>query len=131
MGTDHGITFKGSVGKSVDFLDCTVDLKPNGCLTTKLYTKPTDASRYLNRRSDHSPHTFGSIPYSQFRRAALLCSDVEEKFECMQYISEKLINSDFKQEEIEKAKKKALKLKRTEMLCPKRKPLALMMNPKH
>ena len=35
MGSKHGITFKGEVGKSVDFLDTTVNLHSNGSLTNK------------------------------------------------------------------------------------------------
>ena len=120
VGTKHGITFKGDVRKTVDFLDCTVYLQPNGCLTTKMYVKPTDASRYLNRRSDHSPHTFTSIPFSQFRRAAVLCSQKDEKAKCMDYISEKLMSSDFKLDEVKNAKEKALKLKRSDVLCSRR-----------
>ena len=112
VGIAHGITFKGDVGKSVDFLDTTVSLHPDGKLVTKLYVKPTDATRYLNRRSDHSPHTFQSMPFSQFRRAVILCTDPAEKIQCMEYVAEKLINSGFKAEEIENAKQKAMRLDR-------------------
>ena len=97
-------------------MDTTVSLHPDGRLTTKLYVKPTDATRYLNRRSDHSPHTFQSMPFSQFRRAVLLCTDDTEKIKCMEYIAEKLTNSGFKDDEIEKAKQKALKLDREKLL---------------
>ena len=63
IGTKHGITFKGSVGTSVDFLDTTISLNPDSSLSTKMYVKPTDSKRYLNRCSDHSPHTFVSLPF--------------------------------------------------------------------
>ena len=116
IGAKHGITFKGEVGKSVDFLDTTVSLQPDGRLTTKMFVKPTDASRYLNRRSDHSPHTFYSIPFSQFRRAVVLCSETSEKMKCLQYISDKLVNSGFKTNEIQKAKEKAMNLDRTKII---------------
>ena len=120
IGTKHGITFKGSVGKSVDFLDTTITLNPDSSLSTKMYVKPTDATRYLNRRSDHSPHTFVSIPFSQFRRAVVLCSDPTEKIKCMDYIAEKLLNSGFKVEEINVAKEKALQLDRNKILSTDR-----------
>ena len=116
VGRNHGITFKGDVGKSVDFLDISVDLHLNGKLTTKMFVKPTDATRYLNRRSDHSPHTFASIPFSQFRRAVVLCSNPNEKIRCIDYITEKLRNSGFKNNEIENAKQKAMALNREEIL---------------
>ena len=116
IGSEHGITFKGEVGKSVDFLDTTVNLHPNGSFTTKMFVKPTDATRYLHRRSDHSPHTFHSIPFSQFRRAVILCSNPEEKMQCIDYIAQKLRNSGFLTNEVENAKQKALKLDRDEIL---------------
>ena len=120
VGKGHGITFKGEVGASVDFLDTTVTLHPDGTLTTKMYVKPTDASRYLHRRSDHSPHTFRSIPFSQFRRAVVLCSDPQEKLKCIEYIGQKLKNSGFKKDEIDEAKKKALSLNRDIILTTDR-----------
>ena len=82
-----------------------------------MYVKPTDATRYLNRRSDHSPHTFRSIPYSQLRRAVVLCSEPAEKVKCMDYIAEKLVNSGFHVKEIEQARQKALKLDRNFILA--------------
>ena len=65
VGTEHGITFKGEVGTSVDFLDVSVTLNDSH-FCTKMYIKPTDASRYLHRRSDHGGHTFKSIPTPNF-----------------------------------------------------------------
>ena len=120
VGDVEGITFTGGVGESVDFLDTTVTLHSDGMITTKMYVKPTDASRYLHRRSDHSPHTFQSIPFSQFRRAVVLCSDPNEKLKCVEYISEKLSNSGFKSQEIDDAKKKALTLNRNAILTADR-----------
>ena len=115
VGKTVGITFKGEVGKSVDFLDMTVELK-DGHLSTKMYIKPTDSSRYLHRRSDHSLHTFTSIPFSQFRRSVVLCSSTQERNESIDYISKKLKDSGYKDEEISNAKKKALKLDREKIL---------------
>ena len=86
-----------------------------------MYVKPTDASRYLHRRSDHGGHTFRSIPYTQFRRAVLLCSETDKRNECIEYIADKLRNSGYKPDEIENAKKKALCLSRNDLLKPKKK----------
>ena len=36
---EYGITFKGDVGKSVDFLDCTIMLHTGGHISTKMYVK--------------------------------------------------------------------------------------------
>ena len=116
IGKTVGITFKGEVGKSVDFLDVTVGLTKEGCFSTKLYVKPTDASRYLNRRSDHGLHTFTSIPFSQFRRAIVICSDTTERDRSIQYISQKLKDSGYKSNEIDDARLKALQLDRKQIL---------------
>ena len=119
VGDQHGITFKGEVGASIDFLDVSVTLNDSH-FTTKMYVKPTDASRYLHRRSDHAAHTFKSIPYTQFRRAVLLCSEQKQKMKCIEYIAEKLRNSGYKTAEIEDAKKRALSLKRCDLMQRKK-----------
>ena len=120
VGIKHGITFKGEVGNTVDFLDVSVTL--NGThFTTKMYVKPTDATRYLHRRSDHARHTFKSIPYTQFRRAVLLCSEPQQRHDCIEYIAGKLKNSGYKNEEINDAKMRASCLIRSDLLNPTKK----------
>ena len=116
VGRTVGITFKGEVGKACDFLDVTISLSKDGSLDTKLYVKPTDASRYLHRRSDHGLHTFSSIPYSQFRRAVVLSSDSQQRDMSLSYIHQKLQDSGYQQKEIENAKIKALQLDRHKIL---------------
>ena len=116
VGRTVGITFKGEVGESVNFLDVTVGITKDGSFTTKLYVKPTDASRYLHRRSDHGLHTFTSIPYSRFRRAVVICSSAIEREESISYITKKLQDSGYKEKEIENAKTKARALNRDEIL---------------
>lgn len=68
-----GIQFdKYEIGTLVNFLDMSIYLSytADGRITinTKLYRKPTDAMRFLDRRSFHAPHTFSSIPFSQMLR---------------------------------------------------------------
>ena len=111
-----GITFTGSVGSTVDFLDVSVTLESDGKLETKLFVKPTDASRYLHRRSDHGSHTFRSTPFSQFRRAVVICSKEEDRTHSIMYMAKKFIDSGYRQAEIETAKEKALLLDRNEIL---------------
>ena len=65
-------------------------------------------------------NTFKSISYIQFRRAILLCSEEEQRNDCIQYIAEKLQNSGYKTNEIEYAMKRALNLKRDDLLQPKK-----------
>ena len=115
-GSNFGITFKGAVGPEVDFLDISISLKSNGKLETKLFVKPTDASRYLNRRSDHGPHTFKSTPFSQFRRAVVICSNDDDRNQSILYMAKKFMDSGYKQTEIDVAKEKALSLNRETIL---------------
>ena len=124
IGDNVGITFTGEVAESIDFLDVTVTLTKDGCFNTKLYVKPTDASRYLHRRSDHGLHTFSSIPYSQFRRSAVLCSNGQDRDKSIQYITKKLMDSGYKDEEVQKAKMKALEVDREKILsqCTSKRP---------
>ena len=115
-GKTVGITFKGDVAPSVDFLDVTTSLM-DGQFTTKLYVKPTDATRYLHRRSDHGKHTFRSIPYSQFRRAVVLCSKEEDRIKSIQYMSDKFIKSGYSQEEVDAAKRRSSLINREDILA--------------
>ena len=115
IGDKNGITFTGEVGRSIDFLDVTVSLD-NSHFTTKMFVKPTDASRYLHRRSDHARHTFRSIPFTQFRRATVLCSEESDRNRSIEYITEKLRNSGYHNDEISEAKKRAEDLDREKIL---------------
>ena len=114
-GKQYLFTLKGGVGKKVEFLD-TYTVIGDGKIDTDAFFKPTDASCYLNRRSDHPPHTFSAIPFSQFRRMVVNCSDDTSKERAMSHIEKKLLNSDFCRNEIAKAKAKALKLNRNVIL---------------
>ena len=73
----YGLEFekkKMQIGKKVDFLDVSVDIS-SGSLETDIYIKPTDSPSLLHRSSFAPPHLFKSIPYSQFRRATIICSN--------------------------------------------------------
>ena len=123
---DHGITFTGAVGLTIDFLDVSVTLKPAGKVETKLFVKPTDASRYLHRRSDHGSHTFRSAPFSQFRRAVVICSNPVERNQSILYMAKKFLDSGYKKIEIDAAKEKALSLDRMKILGPSAPNLSLI-----
>ena len=96
---------KGHIGQSLEFLNTKTELR-NGLwvVAMKTYFKPTDAKRYLNRRSNHPQHTFSSIPYSQFRRVVVTCSDNTYKAEAMGHMETKLYDSGYKTNEINTAK---------------------------
>ena len=120
IGSNYGIAFTGNCDKSVEFLDVTTSIM-EGKWSTTMYVKPTDSTRYLNRRSYHSKHTFSGIPYSQFRRAAVICSDLDDRKTCVSRMEEKFLNSGYKRQDLLDAKEKALSLNRAELLKPKEK----------
>ena len=80
LGSVNNFTVKGIIGFLLNFLDIQMMLI-NGDIETLVYIKPTDSRRYLNRRSDHSLHVFKSIPFSQFRRAVVICSNEVNKIQ--------------------------------------------------
>lgn len=118
IGKELGVMFTGDCGKSVEFLDVTTSPKADGCLKTNMYVKPTDCARYLNRRSYHSKHTFTGMPYSQFRRAAVICSDMDDRKTNVQRMKEKFLCSGYSPKEILPAEQKALALDRNVLLQP-------------
>ena len=61
VGGDIGITFKGNVGKKIDFLNVTVELA-NGKFITCLFLKPTDAPDiYIVEVTMHLTHSRASL----------------------------------------------------------------------
>ena len=100
----------------MEFLDTIVDIS-NGVVKTRLFVKPTDSPTYLNRRSYHNQHVFKALPYSQFRRAVLVCSDISDREEAIDYMYGKFIKCGYKAEDLDEAKSIALGLNRSELLC--------------
>ena len=115
VGCSYGITLKGDVNDMVNFLDITTMLIGNQ-IRTCLYVKPTDAKRYLHRKSDHSLHTFKSTPYSQLRRVVIACSDPADRDHFMSNMLLKFEDSGYVREELLAAKERALQVDRLKIL---------------
>ena len=115
VGEKYGITLKGEVNDMVNFLDVSTMLIGNS-IRTCMYIKPTDAKRYLHRKSDHSLHTFKSTPYSQFRRAVVICSDPDDRDHFKRMMLSKFEDSGYVREELLIAKEKALQIDRLSVL---------------
>ena len=109
IGGADNFTLKGEVGREVDFLDVHMSLD-DGQLKTSVFIKPTDSKRYLNRRSDHSSHVYRGIPFSQFRRAVVICSDDTERQKSIDYMEKKFLDSGYSPSELQECKTKALAL---------------------
>jgi hypothetical protein len=63
---------------TVNFLDTTVTLNPDGTLSTTLYSKPTASHQYLHQKSYHPGNVIRSLPKSQFMRIRRICSSIHE-----------------------------------------------------
>ena len=109
IGGADNFTLKGEVGREVDFLDVHMSLD-DGQLKTSVFIKPTDSKRYLNRRSDYSSHVYRGIPFSQFRRAVVICSDDTERQKSIDYMEKKFLDSGYSPSELQECKTKALAL---------------------
>ena len=115
IGSPFGIKFQGSCDKKIEFLDVLIDIS-GGVIKTKLFVKPTDSPTYLNRRSYHNHHVFKSLPYSQFRRAVVICSDPTDRQEAVDYMYNKFVKCGYSEEELDSAKATALNLNREQIL---------------
>ena len=116
FGKHYGVIFdKEQFGDSVTFLDVLVS---NSCghLVTDLYFKPTDARRYLHRNSFHPAHTFRGIPFSQMRRAALICSNDYLRDYAIDEMCKKFLECGYKESSLIEAKKRVQLLKRSDLL---------------
>jgi hypothetical protein len=65
-------------GKSVDFMDLTITLQPDGRITTATYQKPMNLYLYLPPTSAHSPALQQSIIYSALKRMRIQNSSSED-----------------------------------------------------
>lgn len=115
VGEEYGLTFTGKCGAQVEFLDVQVEIRDNK-YHTELYIKPTDSTRYLNRRSHHSRHTFKAIPFSQFRRAVIICSETTTRMGAIDYMFRKFEASGYRTCELVAARMRALSLDRDTLL---------------
>ena len=59
---------------------------------------------------------FRSTPFSQFRRAVVICSNEDDRIQSIQHMRKKFMDSGYKKDEIDIAQKKALLLCRKEIL---------------
>ena len=63
-----------------------------------------------------SPHIFKSLPFSQFRRAVVLCSTTSSRDAHFDRIYGKLVDNGYSKEELLEARERALTLDRSDIL---------------
>ena len=116
FGRTYGIIFdKEQFGDTVNYLDVLVS-NTSGSLVTDLFVKPTDARRYLHHNSFHPGHTFDGIPFSQMRRAALICSNNYLRDLAIDEMKKCFLQCGYKEERLDMAITKVQQLKREDLL---------------
>ena len=116
FGKTFGIVFdKKQFGDTVNFLDVLVS-NSTGVITTDLYSKPTDAHRYLHNHSFHPKHTFIGILFSQMRRAVDICSTPYLRDFAIYNMMTYFLNCGYKNDTLQTAKLRALGLDRHDLL---------------
>lgn len=107
--------------KEIPFLDTMVYKDINNKLQTTLYRKPTDQQAYLHSKSEHPRSLKNSIAYSQTLRVKTVCSTDNEYHKNHQILKEKLLQREYKEENIDRQMEKVNMIDRKELLQAKEK----------
>ena len=103
------IKFETEISESeVHFLDTTVSIDPvANVIHTNLYTKPTEAHKYLSYKSCHPSNCKSAIPYSQFLRLRRICSKEEDFVTNARRMAGYFLKADYPADIIQKGFSKA------------------------
>ena len=99
----------------VNFLDVRVKLN-DGCITTNLYTKPTDAFLYLNTSSNHPKHVKANIPKGQFIRVRRICSQNDDFLINCATLSSFFEKRGYQSDELKRSIQEVSKIPRSKLL---------------
>ena len=105
----------------VNFLDTTIFSAKDGCLHTKLYSKPTDTHMYLHFDSSHPQHCKTSLPYSQLLRVKRICSSIEDYTYYSKILLDGFRTRNYPEEILSKAISQVSKIPRDTLLVTKQK----------
>ena len=116
------ITFTHSYSSSsVNFLDTTISIGPNGEFLSDIFAKPTAAFQYLHQSSYHDPHLTRAIPKSQFIRIRRICSSLELYWKHVSTYTAFFTNRGYSLACLKSAATEVSKYKREELLFPQKK----------
>jgi hypothetical protein len=108
MAALFGIEFdKFKIGKEVEFLDTWCYLEGNK-IEYRLYKKPIDPRRFLQRDSFHPPHVFKSVATSQIQRICKLNSKEETLMEDLESLVTDFHKSGYNLDELHQTRDKIL-----------------------
>ena len=102
---------------SVPFLDVLLSCN-NGTITTDIYHKPTDSFNYLPFYSCHARHTKINIPFSLATRICGIVSNTQTRNIRLNQMKNRLIDKNYPPHIITTGIKRALALKREDIINP-------------
>ena len=102
--------------KEAVFLDVKVMRKEDGGITTDLYIKPTDRTRYLHKDSDHPRHVKEGIAKGQARRLRRICSEDGDYWKNAEHTKEKMVKRGYGEQQVRKEMREAFKMERSAAL---------------
>jgi hypothetical protein len=88
------------LSNSVDFLDITVKLSPDGTISTKTYQKPMNLFLYIPHHSSHPPGLMKSLIFGLLLTYFLQNSYIEDFYEMVRLLHSRLIARSHKSEDI-------------------------------
>merc|ERR1712030_311553 len=81
---------------SAIFLDIEIILnRESKKLETRIYVKPSNNQLFLSYRSNHPPHVFKSLIFSEALRAVLICSQKDWAVEYLRHLKEKFLAQEY------------------------------------
>jgi hypothetical protein len=89
-------------GKSVDFLDLTITIQPDGRITTQTYQKPMNLYLYLPPTSAHSPSIFKGMIYGMLLRHWEQNSDPDDFCRMTELLYERLRKRGHNEKDLQK-----------------------------
>ena len=118
------VQFKWEFSKeSAIFLDIEIILnRESKKLETKIYVTPSNKQLFLSYRSNHPPHVFKSLIYSEALRAVLICSRKEWAVGYLIQLREKFVSQEYAEHLIKEQFMKALEVDRKDLLFRQNRP---------
>ena len=113
------IRFDSNISReSTNFLDVKVRICGKN-ITTSVYSKPTDAHLYLNRKSCHPTHVIQNLPKGQFIRVRRICSQISDFDDYSKTMKKHFVSRGYDEKVLSKTIQNVRKMERADLLKDK------------
>jgi hypothetical protein len=106
-------------GKKLNVLDVTLQIEPDGKLSSTLYRKPTEGHQFVHWSSAHKKSLKSSIPYAQLLRIRRNCSKDDDFKREAAILLERFRSRGYPESVCTEAMTKAAEVDRKTLLVPK------------